>query len=114
MEKKLLGGNFTFQQDAAPAHTDRHTQQWCEEHFSDFWSKTRWPPTSPDLNPLNYSIWYELCTQIDWTKITNKNTLIEQILKGTKKVNLNVVRSSIECWTNRVYRLLLNNGEYIL
>ena len=46
---KLLGSNLILQQDGATPHT----QQQCEEYFA-------------NLNPLDYSIWYELCTQMNW------------------------------------------------
>ncbi|CAF0740495.1 unnamed protein product [Didymodactylos carnosus] len=87
---KLMGSEFTYQQDGAPAHTDHHTQKWCKDHFWDFWSKSRWPPNSPDLNPLDYSIWYELCSQMKWDKVTNKTTLIGEIRAGVKKIRREV------------------------
>ncbi|CAF1247066.1 unnamed protein product [Didymodactylos carnosus] len=48
--RKLMGDQFTFQQDSAPAHKDHHTQAWCKDHFWDFWQASRWPPNSPDFN----------------------------------------------------------------
>lgn len=53
----LLGDDFTFQQDGAPAHGAKATQEWLGEHCTDFIDKVSWPPNSPDLNPLDYSIW---------------------------------------------------------
>ena len=49
-------GDWTFQQDSAPAHKARITQAWCERNLPDFISSSEWPPSSPDLNPLDYSI----------------------------------------------------------
>lgn len=106
--KKLMGNKFTFQQDGASAHTSQQTQTWCKAHFWDFWPKSRWPPNSPDLNPLDYSIWSELCTQMNWSKVSNKTTLIKEIRAGTKKIRKGVLQRSINCWTNRIYRMLLN------
>ena len=111
--RKLMGDEFTFQQDGAPAHTDHHTQTWCKDHFWDFWPKSRWPPNSPDLNPLDYSIWYELCCQMKWDKIKNKKTLIDQIRAGVKKIRAQVVRRSVDTWTNRIYQMLQKKCEYI-
>ncbi|CAF4448685.1 unnamed protein product [Didymodactylos carnosus] len=34
--QKLMGNEFTFQQDGAPAHKDHHTQTWCKDHFGIF------------------------------------------------------------------------------
>jgi transposase len=47
-----------FQQDGAPAHTAKSTQEWFEMVFHDkFIRKAEWPPSSCDLNPMDYSIW---------------------------------------------------------
>jgi transposase len=48
---------WTLQQDSAPSHRAKATQQWCKQHFPNFISSEEWPPYSPDLNPLDYSIW---------------------------------------------------------
>lgn len=43
----------------------------------------------------------------------DKKTLIDQIRAGAKKIRKEVVRRSVECWTNRVYQMLQKKGEYI-
>ncbi|KAI6650840.1 Transposase [Oopsacas minuta] len=48
---------FIFQQDGAPAHTANSTQEWLWTNIPDFISKVEWPPSSPDLNPLDFSVW---------------------------------------------------------
>ena len=48
---------FTFQQDSAPAHKARNVQDWCKGNFPDFITSQQWPPYSPDLNPMDFSIW---------------------------------------------------------
>jgi len=49
--------DFIFQQDSAPAHAARKTQEWLEQNTPDFITKDEWPPNSPDLNPLDYHVW---------------------------------------------------------
>ena len=49
--------HWIFQQDSATAHRAKWTQQWCAEHFPDFITAGEWPPYSPNLNPMDYSIW---------------------------------------------------------
>ena len=55
--QKTYRNGYVFTQDGAPAHTAAQTQAWCTENLSSFWSKEMWPPSSPDLNPMDFSIW---------------------------------------------------------
>src|SRR6218665_2248444 len=55
--KQLMPAGFIFQQDGAPAHTARVTQEWLHANCSELIEKDRWPPNFPDLNPLDYHAW---------------------------------------------------------
>ena len=48
---------WTLQQDSAPSHGSKFTQSWIQRKIPSFISKEDWPARSPDLNPLDYSIW---------------------------------------------------------
>ena len=48
-----------------------------------------------------------------WSRITNKQTLIYEIKEGVKRIRLEVVRHSVSSWTNRLYRMVQRNGDYI-
>jgi len=51
---------YIFQQDGAPAHTARATQNWLQTNCPDCIAKDQWPAksaNSPDLNPLDYHVW---------------------------------------------------------
>src|SRR6218665_1829341 len=52
-----MPAGFIFQQDGAPAHTARVTQEWLHANCPEIIEKDRWPPNSPDLNPLDYHVW---------------------------------------------------------
>jgi len=54
---RLLLSGYIFQQDGAPTHTARATQNWRQTNCPDFIAKDQWPPNSPDLNPLDYCVW---------------------------------------------------------
>ncbi|CAF2117487.1 unnamed protein product [Rotaria magnacalcarata] len=76
---QVFGSDWVFQQDGAKPHSHHLTQQWCRDNFPSFIGKNRWPPNSPDLNPVDYSIWDELVNTINWNKVQSKTTLIQQI-----------------------------------
>ena len=58
---------FTFQQDGAPAHTSKQTQDICLQNLSNFINKDYWLGNSPDFNPMKnlFSILNEKCT-VTW------------------------------------------------
>lgn len=111
--KKVFGDDWTFQQDGAKPHIHHLTQQWCRDNFPSFIDKDHWPSNSPDLNPLDYSIWDEFAQVIDWNVVTSKATLIQELKRAVKKISEKVVLESCSSWTNRLYRLLQNNGCYL-
>ena len=46
-----------FQQDGAPAHRAHDTVELLRAQTPDFIPPDLWPLNSPDLNPVDYSIW---------------------------------------------------------
>jgi len=56
VEANFPDGNFIFQQDGAPAHTAKVTQNFLASKIP-FWDKSKWPPYSPDANPLDFAFW---------------------------------------------------------
>ena len=89
---KMLVDNWVYQQDRATPHTHQLSQEWCAQHFPSFIPKDRWPANSPDLNPLDYSIWNELVQAMDWGRIKTKLTLIEELKRSVKKAHEKINR----------------------
>ena len=58
LERELLPerSKAIFQQDGAPAHTSKRSQEWLKSNMPGFWTKDIWPPNSPDLNPIE-NLW---------------------------------------------------------
>jgi len=44
-------------QDSAPSHRAKATQNFLRDNTPDFISSQEWTPRSPDLNPLDHSVW---------------------------------------------------------
>ena len=81
-----FGGHWTFQQDGATPHTHKETQAWCAKHFPSFIDKEHWPPNSPDMNPLDYSIWDEFASHIQWNKIKTKKDLVNEVKRAVNDI----------------------------
>ena len=84
---KMLGSNWTYQDDSATPHIHHLTQEWCAKHFPDFIFKKRWLANSPDLYSLDYSLWNELTQCMNWNQIGAKTMLIEEIKHSITKVD---------------------------
>ena len=55
---QVAGGRpWVWQQDTAPVLKSKETQAWLQKECYDFISFSHWPPSSPDLNPLDYFVW---------------------------------------------------------
>ncbi|KAI6648344.1 hypothetical protein LOD99_12153 [Oopsacas minuta] len=54
LTRKMLPNmsKYIFQQDGAPAHSAKRTQDWCKENLKYFWGKGEWLANSPDLSPI--------------------------------------------------------------
>ena len=110
---KMLESNWTYQQDSARLHILHLTQEWCAKHFPDFVSKKRWPPNSPDLYPLDHSLWNELTRCMNWNQITTKTILIEQIKRSITNVDKQRILNSILGFTIRLREIKRNGGNHI-
>lgn len=109
----MFGSHWTFQQDGAKPHTHAKPQKWCAEHFPTFIDKDHWPPNSPDLNPMDYCIWNEFAQLIDWRVVTSKAKLIDALKQAVQEISLDIAFESCSSWTNRLYRLSQDKGNYL-
>ncbi|CAF2082706.1 unnamed protein product [Rotaria magnacalcarata] len=110
---KMLGDQWTYQQEAATPHTHQLTQEWCARHFASFMPKDRRPANSPDLNPLDYCICNELVQAMDWGRVQTKLTLIEELKRSVKKIKPEIVLESCNNFSKRLCRVLENEGRYL-
>ncbi|KAI6648584.1 hypothetical protein LOD99_8064 [Oopsacas minuta] len=81
LERKLLPdrSQAIFQQDGAPAHTSKRSQEWLKNNMTGFWTKEIWPPNSPDLNPIE-NLRVILQTKLDaMERATNLKVLEKQL-----------------------------------
>lgn len=102
--------HWTFQQDSAPAHKARTTQKWCENKLPDFISTQDWPPSSPDLNPLDYFIWGTLEARVNATRHTSLDSLKAKLCDEWERLDIDTIRTAIDSWKNRLRLLIDKKG----
>lgn len=107
-----LGGDWTFMQDGAPAHTAKVTQDWCRTNLPNFISKDEWPPSSPDLNPMDYSIWSALQARVDARQPRSLDQLRQVIQQQWDALPLEIVRNSVTSWRDRLRQCVKASGGH--
>ncbi len=76
-----------------------------------------WPPSSPDLNSLDYGIWSELKRKVYSVKINDKEQLQRRIRKFWKEIPQELINKIIDRFRSRVSKMLSVDGrcfEYLL
>ena len=73
------GRPWVWQQDSVPAHKSKETQAWLQKVCYDFVPFSHWPPSSSDLNPLDYFVWSYVENITNMTSHDTKASLIAAI-----------------------------------
>ena len=92
------GGAWTFQQDSAPAHRAKTTQNWVSKNCPGFISTKEWPPASPDLNYLDFAIWETVEAKVNAKQHQSMASLKHAILQERDQVPVNGVDAAISSW----------------
>ena len=69
MDHVAAAHHYSFQQDGAPAHNAKMTQDWLKANVPEMWEKEIWPPSSPDCNP-----WTTMCGALSRGILINNHT----------------------------------------
>ena len=92
-----------FYQDKAPCHAAKTVQAHLAAIFPRFIPNDRMPPNSPDLNPLDYSIWSLLKQRlIKYGLITDFEKLKKILKKEWLLIPQEAIRSAVDVWQFRV------------
>lgn len=103
---------WTFQQDSAPAHKAKTTQEWLKNHVPDFISTDDWPAGSPDLNPLDYKLWSVLEAMACSTRHANIESLKRALVRAVDNFPMHEVRTAIDEWPDRLRQCWKANGGH--
>ena len=106
------GSPFTFQQDGAPAHTANKVQQWLRDNV-DFWDKSMWPPQSPDLNPLDFSVWWHVESKACAARHPNVEALKSTVNKVWADMSEEYLIKVCKDFRRRLEAVIEANGGHI-
>lgn len=104
--------HWIFQQDSAPAHKAKSTQDWLTTRGIDFIRHEDWPSSSPDLNPLDYKIWQHSEEKVCAKPHRNLESLKAFLIKAVADIDMNVVRASIDDWPCRLKSCIEARGGH--
>jgi inhibitor of nuclear factor kappa-B kinase subunit alpha len=85
------GQEWVFQQDSAPAHKTKMTQEWLRRNLLTLISTENWPSGSPDLNPLDCKLWAVLKDRTCQKHHSNLESLKKSLVKVAAEILLETV-----------------------
>jgi len=99
-----------FHQDNAPCHKAKMLQEWFEEHNIEF-EVLNWPPSSPDLNPIEH-LWDVLNKQVRSMEAPphNLQDLKDLLLTSWCQIPQHTFRSLVESMPRWVRAVLAAKG----
>ena len=115
LQKKFCENMYEsiFQQDGAPVHTSKLSQQWCQISIPNYWAKEIWPGNSPDLSPIE-NLWALVKQRLsELPSATNLETLKKQLEIVWADINPGLLKNLIDGMSNRIRKCLELHGGYI-
>jgi transposase len=111
---------WTFQQDGAPSHKAVDTQQLIEENCPDFISVDispkqpigEWPPNSPDLNVMDYSIWSILESKACAKPHQSIEALKKSLKKAWGEIPMEMIRKAMDDFPKRLVKCIKAEGGH--
>ena len=106
-------GNYVFQQDSAPPHKAKTTQEWMKRNLANYWPWTLWPPSSPCLNPLDYAIWGVLEGKVGATSHPSVDALKAKVKEEWAALTPAFIKKSCRSFRGRVEATVEAEGGHI-
>ena len=94
-----------------PGFHTRKIQNFCKSIFCNFCESCLWPPSSPDLNPLDCFIWWLLDHATNRTSDSNVDFLKETITQ--KWLKLSPEYLTCASFRRRVKAVIEKEGNHI-
>ncbi|KAF2368922.1 hypothetical protein FHG87_000312 [Trinorchestia longiramus] len=92
---------WSLQQDSALSHGSNVTQTWIQKNIPSFICKDVWPARSPDLNPLEFSIWSILETRVLASLHTSLEFLKAKLRREWEAIPQEQICTACDAFVNR-------------
>ena len=83
-------GRIYFQHDGAPPHSSCEVRNFLNYHFPGRWigrgGPHTWPARSPDLSPLDYSVWGRMKELVYSVNVVTRDALLGRILNAAERI----------------------------
>jgi len=89
---------FIFQQYSAPGHRAKETVDLLSTKTPAFIPPTLWLPNSPDLNPVDYKVWWVLQKQVYKVKVNDVDELCQRIQTVWDELDQRIIDKAIKKW----------------
>jgi len=110
--RSVSGDCFVFQQDGAPAHRARDTVELLRAQTPDFIPPDLWHPNSPDLNPVDYSVWTIMQEKVYQTHIANIDELKQRLVQVWAELDHRHIAAAIAQWRRRLNACVKAQGGH--
>lgn len=105
-------GNMMLQQDWAPAHGAKSTIMLCDQLFPGHLTKEMWPSNSPDLNPLDYSVWSVLEERVPACARRNLDAMKAALTKAWDELDDDYLRATVDSLQTRLRACVKAGGGH--
>ena len=111
---------WCYQHDGAPGHKAEETQTMLAKRCPDFirvdthWRRNdgEWPPNSPDLNPMDYSVWSILEAKACAKPHKNVESLKRALLKAWDEISVETLVKIVDDFPRRLKACVDANGGH--
>jgi len=93
---------FVFQQYSVPSHRAKDTVALLDQQTPEFIPPALWPPNSPDLNSVDYTVWGVLQKRVYRTKISDVDELKRRINSEWAALSHAVIERAVGEWRQRL------------
>ncbi len=100
--------------DNAPSHAASFTNDYLSQKGIQGKKLMKWPPQSPDLNPIeNYWAVLKSILYANGKQYSNNNELWAAVLASFRKIERGLAEKLIKSVDNRLAKLFEKKGKYI-